>query len=185
MNKEFFTLVDWKGGFYQCDCELKEESKQYCAFSTPFGTYQFNRLPFSIACAPELFQQLTNKYFGNINNVCVYIDDILVCGATKEEHDEALEKVIQTAKKLSIKFNPAKLQFQKNQIKYLGFNFSKKGVEPDEERVKAISELKSPTNIKELQSVLGMINYLRAFIPNMSEIVGPMRELLRNDSMWL
>jgi len=120
MNKVFFTFVDLKDGFYQC--ELKEESKQYCAFSTPFGTYQFNRLPFGIACAPELFQQLTKKYFGNINNVCVYID-ILIYGVTKEEHDEALEKVMQIAKRLNIKFNLAKLQFQKNQIKYLGFNF--------------------------------------------------------------
>jgi len=48
-----------------------------------------------------------------------------------------------------------------------------------------ITELKSPTNIKELQSTLGMINYLRAFTTNMSEIVGPMRELLRKDSMWV
>ncbi|CAI6357006.1 unnamed protein product [Macrosiphum euphorbiae] len=183
MNKSFFTIVDLKDGFYQC--ELKAESKQYCAFSTPFGTYQFNRLPFGIACAPELFQQLTNKYFGNINNVCVYIDDILISGATKEEHDEALEKVMRTARQLNIKFNKTKFQFQKNQIKYLGLNFSQKGVEPDKERVRVITELKSPTNIKELQSILGMINYLRAFIPNMSEIVGPMRELLRKDSMWV
>lgn len=60
--------------------------------------------------------------------------------------------------------------------------FSEKGVELDEDRVKAILELKSPINLKELQSVLGMINYLRAFIPNMADIVEPIRALLRKDS---
>lgn len=115
----------------------------------------------------------------------MYIDDILISGTTKEEHDEAPEKVMRTARQLNIKFNKTKFQFQKNQTKYLGLNFSQKGVEPDKERVRVITELKSPTNIKELQSILGMINYLRAFIPNMSEKVGPMRELLRKDSMWV
>jgi len=183
MNKKLYTLVDLKDGFYQC--ELEEGSKRYCAFSTPYGTYNFNRLPFGIACAPELFQQLTNKYFGDIQNVCVYIDDILVYGKTKEEHDEALKKVMDRARLLNIKFNPDKIQYQKNEIKYLGLKFSEKGVEPDEDRIKAILELKSPTNLKELQSVLGMVNYLRAFIPNMADIVEPMRVLLKKDSTWL
>jgi len=111
MNKKLYTLVDLKDGFYQC--ELEEGSKRYCAFSTPYGTYNFNRLPFGIACAPELFQQLTNKYFGDIQNVCVYIDDILVYGKTKEEHDEALKKVMDRARLLNIKFNPDKIQYQK------------------------------------------------------------------------
>lgn len=183
MNKKYYTLVDLKDGFYQC--ELEDCSKKYCAFSTPYGTYNFNRLPFGIACAPELFQQLTNKYFGDIQNVCVYIDDILVYGKTKEEHDEALKKVMDKARLLNIKFNPNKIQYKKNEIKYLGLKFSEKGVEPDEDRVKAILDLKSPNNLKELQSVLGMVNYLRAFIPNMADIVEPMRALLKKDSYWL
>jgi len=67
----------------------------------------------------------------------------------------------------------------------LGLKFSEKGVEPDEDRIKAILELKSPTNLKELQSLLGMVNYLKAFIPNMADIVEPTRVLLKKDSTWL
>lgn len=92
MDKSFFTLKD------SLEEKIQEGSKQYCAFSTQFGIYQFHRFPFSIACASELSQQLTNKYFGNINYICMYVDDILISGTTKEEHNEILENVIQTAR---------------------------------------------------------------------------------------
>lgn len=151
---------------------------------TPFGAYQFKRLPFGISCAPEFFQKLTYKYFGNIKNVCVYIDDILISGENLKEHDEALDQVVKVARDINIKFNLNKLQLRKDKIKYLGFQFNEKGVIVDEEKVKSIAKLRSPTNIKELQSILGMINYLRAFIPQMSEIIGPMKDLLKKDCRW-
>lgn len=181
-NKKYFTLCDLKDGFYQC--ELESDSMKLCAFSTPFGSYQFRRLPFGLANAPEMFQQLTSKYFGCIKNVCVYFDDILISGETQQEHDEALKQVVKQARKLNIKFNLNKLQYEKNEVKFLGMVFNEKGITPDPERVKSIVELKIPQNIKQLQSFLGMVNYLRLFIPNMSELVEPLRSLLRKDSVW-
>jgi len=176
-NKKYFTLCDLKDGFYQC--ELDSDSKKYCAFSTPFGSYQFKRLPFGLANAPEIFQQLTSKYFGGIENVCVYFDDILVSGETQKEHEEALSKVVEQARKLNIKFNLKKLQFEVNEVRFLGMIFSEKGIKPDPDRVKSIIQLNTPQNIKQLQSFLGMVNYLRLFIPNMSELVEPLRNLLK------
>lgn len=181
MNKKMYTLVNLKDGFYSF--KLENESKQYCAFTTPYGTYHFNRLPFGAANTPEIFQQITNKYFGNIQNVCVYINDILIYGKTIKEHDEALEKVMQVAEMTHIKFNPDKIQYRNREIKYLGLKFSEKGIESDENRIKSIVELKRPTNVKELRSILGKINYLRSFIPNMANIVEPMKSLLRKDSI--
>jgi len=132
-NKKYFTLCDLKDGFYQC--ELDSDLKKYCAFSTPFGSYQFKRLPFGLANAPEVFQQLTSKYFGGIENVCVYFDDILVSGETQKEHEEALNKVVEQARKLNIKFNLKKLQFEVNEVRFLGMIFSEKGIKPDPDRV--------------------------------------------------
>jgi len=86
-NKNIFTVLDLKDGFYHC--ELDDESQQLCCFSTPFGCYKFLRLPFGLSAAPEKFQQITTKYFGNIENVNVYFDDILIAGETIEEHDRA------------------------------------------------------------------------------------------------
>lgn len=86
-------------------------------------------------------------YIYNLN----YIDDVLIVGKIKKSM-MALVKVMDRAKLLNIKFNPNKIQYQKSQIKYLGFNFSKKDVELDEYRVEAIAKLKSSINIKELES---------------------------------
>ncbi|KAF0754271.1 Uncharacterized protein FWK35_00024361 [Aphis craccivora] len=103
--------------------ELESYSMRLRAFSTPFGSYQFRRLPFGLANAPEILQQLTSKYFG----------------------------------------------------------IGKQGIAPDFERVKSVVELKIPQSIKQLQSFLGMLNFLRIFIPNMFELIEPLKGLLRKD----
>ncbi|CAI6348579.1 unnamed protein product [Macrosiphum euphorbiae] len=181
-NKKCYTLLDLKDGYHQC--ELDQNSQKYCSFSTPFGTYQFLRLPFGLSSAPEKFQELIYKYFGHIKNVVVYFDDILISATNKAEHDEILNEVIQQARKLNIKFNPKKLQLCVTKVKFLGFIFDEKGVYPDQERIQSIQNLKEPTNKKELQSFLGMVNYLREFIPNMSEITGSLRSLLKKNIIW-
>lgn len=158
-NKKYYTLLDLKDGFYQC--ELDENSQKLCGFSTPFGAYQFLRFPFGLASALEKFQELTYKVFGHIKNVCVYFDDILISAKNKKEHDEVLSEVIQQARKLNIKFNRIKLQFRVTKVKFLGFIFDEEGVRPDTDRIRSIQSLKEPSNKKELQSFLGMVNYLR------------------------
>lgn len=99
----------------------------------------------------------------------------------QQEHDEAFKKMIEQARKINIKFNPKKLQFEKCEVKYLEMMLNKKGITPDPERVTVITELKIPQNHKELQSFIGMVIYLRIFIPNMSELVQPLRELLKKE----
>lgn len=151
-----------KDGFYQC--ELESESMKLCAFSTPFGSYQFRRLPFGLLT----HQKYSSKYFGGIKNVCVYFDDILINGETQQEHDEALKQVVKQARKLNIKFNLNKLQYEKSEVPFLGMIFSKHGIAPDPERVKSVVKLKIPQNTKQLQSFLGIITfeYLYQICPN-------------------
>ncbi|KAL4113759.1 hypothetical protein QTP88_017332 [Uroleucon formosanum] len=147
-------------GFYHC--ELDEESTKLCTFSSPFGSYSFKRLPFGISMAPELFQKRMSKYFGDIEGIQIYFDDVLICANSREAHDQIMMKVLDRAR----------------------FVFNMQGVMPDPERIKIIKELSSPTNKKQLQSFLGMINYLRAFIPNLSEIITPFREVLKKNILW-
>ncbi|XP_050440056.1 uncharacterized protein LOC126845447 [Adelges cooleyi] len=114
----------------------------------------------------------------------IYFDDILISANTKEEHDAILEQVIQVARENNIKFNKEKIQYEMNEVKFLGFLFNESGMRPDPSRVEAINDLKDPTNKTELQKILGMINYLRDFIPNMSQITSALRELLKKDRIW-
>lgn len=184
LNKKFYTLLDLKQGFWQI--KLDKESSDLCTFSTPFGFYKFNRLPFGLSCAPEAFINMVQKYFGKIdvNNIVIYFDDLLIATENEELHDMLLKKVVSLAKKINIKFNLRKLQYKQANIEFLGHKFNKNGVIPSEEHTKSILNLKEPKNKKELQSLLGMFNYLRQYIPNMSTICSPLRELLKKDSAW-
>ncbi|VVC37521.1 Hypothetical protein CINCED_3A013109 [Cinara cedri] len=103
---------------------------------------------------------------------------------TLEEHNKTLKEVIDQARNLNIKFNPYKLQFERNKVKYLGMAFNRKRIASDADRVKAIMELKEPEKIKQLQSLLRMINYLWIFIPNISELVEPLRGQLKKEVLW-
>lgn len=176
-NKSIYTVFDLKDGFYQI--KLDDKSSELCKFNSPFGCYKFNRLPFGISVAPEIFQKYNEKNFGDIPGVVIYFDDMLICADNEKEHDVILNKVVERARKLNVKFNPKKLQYRVNEVKYLGFVFNKCGMKPDPEHVKAIMSLEAPSNKKELQRILGMVNYLRKFIPNMSEVTAPLRELLK------
>ncbi|KAL1454662.1 hypothetical protein WDU94_010876 [Cyamophila willieti] len=114
----------------------------------------------------------------------VYFDDILIATETEQEHHETLKALFEKALEINVKFNEQKFQFMNTKIKYLGHIFSEQGCELDPDRVEAISELKPPTNVKELRSMLGMINYVRDFIPNMSDLTAPLRELLKKQISW-
>lgn len=143
-HKKYFSVLDLKDGFHQI--RLDSESSKLCTFSTPLGLYKFLRAPFGITSIPEIFQKLTQKYFGNIQGVSVYFDDILCCASTEDELKMILDKVIQTARKYNIKFNPNKLQYFVKEIKYFGLVFNEQGMKPNQERIEVIKNLKQPTN---------------------------------------
>lgn len=129
-------------------------------------TLKFNKLPFGLKIAPSVFQKFNTKYFGDIKGLIIYFDDFIVAAETKEEHDIILDNLIKRARECYVKFNKEKLQYCKRQVKFLGHLFDQNGMTLDPSRIEAIQCLKNPTNKKELQRLLGFINYVRSFIPN-------------------
>ncbi|GBN52471.1 Transposon Ty3-I Gag-Pol polyprotein [Araneus ventricosus] len=181
-HKIVFSVLDLKDGFVQI--ELDDKSSDLCTFSSPFGCYKFLRLPMGLSCAPEIFQKRNEANFNDIPGVLVYFDDLLIAGDTIEQHDEILGKVIKRAKELNIKFNQNKIQLKVPEVKYLGYIFTSEGMKPDPDYVQAIIDMPEPRNKTELQRILGMINYLRQFIPQASTISAPLRELLKKSTVW-
>ena len=84
-----------------------------------------------------------------------------------------------------LKLNEKKCEICKPKICYFGNVISKEGVGPDPEKAKAIQELPTPQNVSELRQVIGMINYLGKFLPNLSHVISPKSELLKSDSTWI
>lgn len=181
-KKKYFCVFDLKDGFHQI--LMDEESSKLCTFSTPFGVYRYLRAPFGLSILPEYFQSIMTKYFGAIENVVVYFDDILCAAETEQELYQTVLDVLRVAKDNKIQLNKDKIQYFVEEVRFLGQKFDCKGVKPDSERIKAVTELKAPTNRRELQSVLGTINYLRPFVPNLAEHCSHFQELLKKNVLF-
>lgn len=126
IGSEVYSVLDLREGFWQL--QIDDESQKLCTFSTPFGNYQFKRLPYGVCIATELFQKFVYENFGDIPGVIAVVDDMLIHARSIEEHDKILSAVIGRARKLNIKFNPEKFQFRVRKVKYLGHVFSKDGM---------------------------------------------------------
>ena len=130
-----------------------------------------------------MFEKRVEDMFGDLN-VAIYFDDLIVAGRNQEEHDDNLRKLLARAREFNVKFNKEKVQLNKREVTYLGHIVSADGLKPDPKKVEAIDKMPSPTDKQGVQRLLGALNYLRGFIPNISQITEPIRALLKNDSDW-
>ena len=134
---------------------------------------------FGLTGAPATFMRLMDKLFGDLNfqSVLVYMDDILVFGATVEETLKRLEVVLQRLKSANLKIKPNKCQMFHQKLRYLGHIVSEEGVEPDPGKITAITQWIQPTNVTELRQFLGLCGYYRRFVPKFASIAGPLHRL--------
>ena len=123
-----------------------------------------------------------NKILGEYIDefVMIYIDDILIYSNNSfEKHLEYLRKVFRKLRKASMKLKLTKCKFCLLEIKYLGHIVGRNGLKSDPARIEKIKNIKRPTKVKELRSVLGLFNYYRKFVKKFSEKAKPMNKLLR------
>ena len=116
--------------------------------------------------------------FGRVlPGVLCYLDDILVSGASEDEHHDRLSVVLDTLREAGLKPQLDKCSFGVNEVSYLGFAINSKVQHPTADKVKAIAAAPEPTNLKQLESYLGMFNFYRRFVPNASTVLGPLNRL--------
>ena len=161
-----FSSLDASSGFWQIPLDPK--CVKLTTFITPRGRFCFQRLPFGITSAPEIFQREMCLLLREHKGTVVVMDDILVYGKDQEEHDKNLSAVLQTISDSGLKLNRDKCQFSKGELHYFGHIISRDGIRPDPSKVKAIEDMPSPENVPQLRQVLGMVNYLGKFLPGLS-----------------
>ena len=178
-----YSKLDANSGFWQIP--LAEESRKLTTFLTPFGRYCFNKLPFGISSAPELFQQRMSKLLEGLSGMVCLMDDILIFGSNTAEHDSRLEAALKRIEAAGVTLNPNKCEFRTTTVKFLGHIIDKGGIRADPEKTSAICKMEPPQNISELRRLMGMINQLGKFSPNIAEFSQPLRELLSPKRAWV
>ena len=177
-----FTKLDLAHAYLQL--VLEEKSRTYLTINTHKGLFQYNRLPFGVASAPAIFQRTIETILQGLPNTCVYLDDILVTGETEEDHIRNLEAVLSRLESAGIRLKREKCVFMQPSIEYLGHQISAAGLKPTAEKIRAITDAPTPTNVSQLKSFLGLLCYYSKFLPNMATLLAPLYELLRKQSEW-
>ena len=177
-----FTRLDANSGFWQIP--LSTDSRLLMTFITPYGRYCFNKLPFGILSAPEHFQRRMSRILSGLPGVVCQMDDVLIFGRDRAEHDARLEAALTRIKHAGITLNKDKCAFGQEKLQFLGHVVDKNGISADPSKVAAITKMKSPENISELRRFLGMVNQLGKFTPNLATITQPLRELLSKKNSW-
>ena len=179
---KYFSKLDMSQAYLQLP--LDEESKGLVTVNTHKELYRYNRLPFGVSSAPSIFQRTMKNLLQGVKNVSIYIDEILITGASTEEHLQTLDVVLEKLETAGLKLNKSKCFFLRPSIEYLGHIIDKDGLHPTREKVQAIQEAQKPRNVGELRSFFEIINYYHKFLPNLSEKLAPLYQLLRKDVRW-
>jgi len=158
---------------------MRESDICKTAICTPFGTYEYTRMPFGLRNASSTFQRFIDNLLRDIPFVVTYIDDILIFSQSQEEHQQHLLRVLERLNTANLRINRKKSDLFKNKINFLGFEFSSTGIKPMPERVQALIDLPPPGDQKTLQRYIGMFAFYQRCLPHFSDIIKPLRELLR------
>ncbi|XP_017484186.1 PREDICTED: uncharacterized protein K02A2.6-like [Rhagoletis zephyria] len=181
-NAKFFSHIDLSDAFLQI--EVDDKSKELLTINTHLGLFRYNRMIFGIKTFPAIFQQVMDKMLSGLDCAAAYIDDIFVSGRNELEHDRNLREVLRRIQDYGFKIKFAKCKFAVTEVKYLGYIISPDGLRPYPERVSAIKDMPEPTNVTELRSFLGAINFYGKFINKMRQLRGPLDELLKANVKW-
>ena len=181
---KYFSTLDLCSGYWQIQLHPKVREKS--AFTTHTGLYEFTRMPFGLCNAPATFQRLLQTVLSGLEGkFCfVYIDDILVCSKSFEEHLQHLQEIFERLRKANLTLKPKKCSFLQRQVAYLGHVISSDGISPDPSKIQKVRDYPVPTDVKKVRQFLGLASYYRRFIPGFAKIANPLHALTKKEEVF-
>ena len=176
-----FSILDQGKAYHQGF--IAEGSRHMTAFITPWGLYEWVRIPFGLSNAPAAFQRSMEEMLDSLRDICCipYLDDVLAYSKTFEDHVEVLRQVLRALQRHGVKLRPNKCELFRKEVRYVGKLVSADGVRLDPKDLEAIQALrrKTPSTVGEVRKLLGFLSYYRTYIQDFSRIARPMYELLQ------
>ncbi|XP_039303430.1 uncharacterized protein LOC120357332 [Solenopsis invicta] len=182
---KYLSTLDLEKGYWQIP--LTPESRPITAFTVPGrGLMQFTVMPFGLHSAPATFQRLLDRILGPElePHVFVYLDDVIIASPTFADHLKHLEEVFRRLREARLKLNPEKCYFCRTELKYLGHIVDRRGIRTDPDKVRAVTEWPTPTNIRQIRQFVGLASWYRRFTPNFAAIAAPLTQLTRKNARW-
>mgnify|MGYP003312821645 CR=1 FL=1 len=168
-GSKVFTALDAASAYHSI--RVKEHCRPYLAFTTPYGLYQMKRMPFGPRNAPATYARFIELALQKLRSpyIICYLDDIIVHTRDLEHHLEEVRKTLEMHMEAGIKLRASKCEFFKEDINYLGFRITPKGIRMRDDYIERIVNWPQPTTVKALNTYLGFIGYYRSFIPKFAK----------------
>jgi hypothetical protein len=182
-----FLKIDLRSGYHKL--KIRATNIPKTAFITRYGLYKYTVMSFRLTNAPAYFMYLMNNVFMEYLDkfLVVFIDDILIFSKNEDDHDEHLCVVLQKLRENQLYAKLSKCEFWLKEVSFLGHIISEGGISMDPSKVKDVLSWKTPQNVLDIKSFLGLAGYYRRFIKGFSKISKPMMELLAkgNTFEWM
>ncbi len=156
---------------------MLDESRLLTAFITPWGLYEWVKIPFGLTNAPAVFQRFMENCLEGLNGevAMTYLDDVLVYSDDFAHHLDHLQKVLQRLQTYGVKLRPNKCELFRSEVRYLGRLVSAEGHRPDPSDITAVTSLgeKRPETVGDLRKLLGLLGYYRSYIQDFPVLPNP------------
>ena len=163
-----FSVVDLRSAFF--NLPIHENSIDKTTVLSPWGgAFVFKRLPFGLRNGPSSWMKFLDHALSGLDHIYTYLDDILVSTETEQQHMEVLHKLFSRLEKFGLSLALDKCTFGKEEVNYLGYKVTSKGISPLKSKVEAVTKIPPPTNQKELLGFLGALNYFRSSLSGLKK----------------